>query len=316
LDEVVLTARSRNVVPNTLRFLQSSPRCTLVGYHQAVEQEIRIPYCHEHGIEINRRLTGGGGLFWDESQLGWEIFAEIASVKERVTCLAWELSAVPPLAQIKAALAAGFAEVLGVRFEPGPLTTFEEELLAQRLAYFQSDEWVYGVRRPLAQRSELRALFKSPGGLIRASLVVDASARRIREVFITGDFFAYPRRAILDLEARLKGAPADVEAVRRIVEEFFATEEIQIPGVTAADMVRTLREALEKITYVQYGIPPTKSTASFRSSSRCRRSRAARCCSSPTAPNCPSASIATRTAVPNAALATSAMPTAWLRSTA
>ena len=343
LDEVVLTARSRNAVPNTLRFLQFSPRCTLVGYHQAVEQEIRLSYCREHSIETNRRLTGGGGLFWDESQLGWEIFAsqddprfprriealyelmcqgaiqglaklgvraafrpkndievegrkisgsggtsvdgaflfqgtllvdfdvdtmlralripteklkdkEIASVKERVTCLAWELDAVPPLAQIKAALAAGFAEVLGVRFEPGPLTSFEEELLARRLPYFQSDEWVHGVRRPLAQRSELRALFKSPGGLIRASLVVDA--HRIREAFITGDFFAYPRRAILDLEARLKGAPADVEVVRRIVEEFFATEEIQIPGVTAADVAHTLREALEKITYIQYGIAP------------------------------------------------------------
>jgi lipoate-protein ligase A len=40
LDEIVLTARSRGVVPNTLRFLQFSPACTLVGYHQAVEQEM------------------------------------------------------------------------------------------------------------------------------------------------------------------------------------------------------------------------------------------------------------------------------------
>jgi len=348
LDEVVLTARSRNAVPNTLRFLQFSPRCTLVGYHQAVEQEIRLPYCHKHSIEINRRLTGGGGLFWDESQLGWEIFAsqddfprrvealyelmcqgairglaklgvraafrpkndievegrkisgtggtsldgaflfqgtllvdfdvdtmlralripteklkdkEIASVRERVTCLAWELDSVPPLAQIKAALVEGFAEVLGVRFEPGPLTSLEEELLAQRLPYFQSDEWIYGVRRPLAQRSVLRALYKSPGGLIRVSLVVNAG--RIREAFITGDFFAYPRRAILDLEARLKGAPADVEAVSRIVEEFFATEEIQIPGVTAPDVVRTLCEALEKTTYVRYGIPSDQANYVF-----------------------------------------------------
>ena len=68
LDEVVLTARSRDLVPNTLRFLQFAPPCTLVGYHQSVEQEIRIPYCHEHSIEINRRLTGGGGLFWGESE--------------------------------------------------------------------------------------------------------------------------------------------------------------------------------------------------------------------------------------------------------
>lgn len=345
LDEVVLTARSRNLTPNTLRFLQFSPACTLVGYHQSVEQEIRLSYCQEHGIEINRRLTGGGGLFWGERELGWEVYAsqdderfpvgvealyellcqgairgleklgvratfrpkndievegrkisgtggtsmdgaflfqgtllvdfdvdtmlralripteklkdkEIASVKERVTCLAWELEATPSLAQIKAALAEGFAEVLGVQFEAGPLAPIEEELLAQRLPHFQSDEWIYGVRRPLTQRNELRALYKSPGGLIRASLVMNAQARRIREVFITGDFFVYPRRAILDLEARLKGVPADVETVDRIVTTFFATEEIQIPGVTATDVVRTLREALEKTTYLQYDVHP------------------------------------------------------------
>ena len=345
LDEAVLTARSQNVVPNTLRFLQFAPPCTLVGYHQAVEQEIRIPYCRQHDIEINRRLTGGGGLFWDESQLGWEILAsqddprfprraedlyelvcqgmirgleklgvhaafrpkndievdghkisgtggtsldgaflfqgtllvdfdvdtmlralripteklkdkEIESVKQRVTCLAWELGNVPPITQIKTALAAGFAEVLNVEFAHTSLTRFEEEMLARRLPHFQSEEWIYGVRRPLTQRSELRALYKSPGGLIRVALVVNAQSRRIREVFITGDFFAYPRRAILDLEARLKGIRANTEAVRPVVEAFFASEEVEIPGVTAADIVHTLSEAVEKNTYVQHNIHP------------------------------------------------------------
>jgi lipoate-protein ligase A len=352
LDEVVLTARARRAVPNTLRLLQFSPPCTLIGYHQAVEQEIRVSYCQEHGIDINRRLTGGGGLFWGESELGWEIFAaqddprfprnvevlyerlcqgairgleklgvraafrpkndievqgrkisgtggtsmdgaflfqgtllvdfdvdtmlralripteklkdkEIASLRERVTCLAWELDRLPPLAQIKEALVAGFAEALGVSFAPAPLSALEEELLAQRLPFFQSEEWIYGVRRPLNDRAELRALYKSPGGLIRVSLLVDSRGRRIREVFITGDFFVYPRRAILDLEARLKGAPARVDAVRAIVEEFFATTDMQIPGVTAADMVRTLAEALEKTTYVAHNIRPDEVNAVF-----------------------------------------------------
>ncbi len=352
LDEVVLTARSRGAVPNTLRFLQFSPPCTLVGYHQSVEQEVRVPYCQEHGIQINRRLTGGGGLFWDESQLGWEVFAaqddprfpgdiealyerlcqgtirglqklgvpaafrpkndievhgrkisgtggtsmdgaflfqgtllvdfdvdtmlralripveklkdkELASVRERVTCLAWELAAAPPLAQIKAALVEGFAEILDAAFEPGPLAPFEEELLARRLPFFQSDEWVYGVRRSLNERNELRALYKSPGGLIRVSLLVDSGARRIREAFITGDFFAYPRRAILDLEARLKGAPARLDAVRPIVEDFFATTDVRIPSVTAADVVRTLQEALDKTGYVAYDIRPDEANFVF-----------------------------------------------------
>lgn len=70
LDEAILEARSRNLVPNTLRFLQFSPPCTLVGYHQSVEREIRLGFCRAQGIEISRRITGGGALFWDETQLG------------------------------------------------------------------------------------------------------------------------------------------------------------------------------------------------------------------------------------------------------
>ncbi len=352
LDEVILTARARQAVPNTLRFLQFSPPCTLVGYHQAVEEEVRVSYCQEHGIDINRRLTGGGGLFWDESQLGWEIYAaqddprfprrvellyerlcqgairgleklgvsasfrpkndievqgrkisgtggtsmdgaflfqgtllvdfdvdtmlralripteklkdkEISSLRERVTCLAWELGVLPPLERVKEALAAGFAEALGVSFAPAPLSALEEALLAERLPFFRSDEWVYGVRRPLNHRAELRALYKSAGGLIRVSLLVNAAARRIQEAFITGDFFVYPRRAVLDLEARLKGAPAEVEAVRAVVEEFFDTTDVQIPGVTAADVVRTLAEALDKIDYVRHDIRPDEVNSVF-----------------------------------------------------
>ncbi len=352
LDEVILLARSRDAVPNTLRFLQFYPPCVLVGYHQAVEQEVRIAYCQEHRIEINRRLTGGGSLFWDPTQLGWEIFAvldgdrfplqveklyerisqgavrglerlgvqaafrprndievggrkisgtggtslgntflfqgtllvdfdvdtmlralripteklkdkEIASVRERVTCLHWELGSVPPLSTIKEALVAGFAEVLDITFEPGPLTPFEETLLRQRLPYFQSDEWVYGVRRPPRSRFELRALYKSRGGLIRVSLIVDTPQQRIREVFITGDFFVYPRRAVLDLEARLKGVPAEGDAVRQVVEAFFAETGVQMPGVTPEDLIRTFREALEKASYPEYGIPPEEVNSVF-----------------------------------------------------
>ena len=50
LDDVVLMARGRDAAPFTLRFLQFPPRCTLVGYHQVVEQEIRISYCREHSM--------------------------------------------------------------------------------------------------------------------------------------------------------------------------------------------------------------------------------------------------------------------------
>ncbi len=65
-------------IPNpTLRFLSFSPPCVLVGYFQAVEQEVREDFCKKSGIEINRRITGGGAIYFDPSQIGWEIIAPI-----------------------------------------------------------------------------------------------------------------------------------------------------------------------------------------------------------------------------------------------
>ncbi len=352
LDETVLEVRSRGLTPNTLRFLQFSPPCTLVGYHQAVEQEIRPDYCRAHGIDVNRRITGGGGLFWDESQLGWEIYAardypvlpkdleelyayicggavlalaefgihaefrpkndievdgrkisgtggteldgvflfqgtllvdfdvetmlralripteklkdkEIESVKERVTCLRWQLGVTPAIETIKAALVRGFVRVLDAEFEPGPLTADEAQVLSEKLPYFQSQDWVYGPRRYLPQRRDLRALRKTPGGLLRASLVVDRRPDRLKSLLLTGDFFAYPKRAVMDLEASLKNVPADKASIRRRVENFFATSETRILGVTPDDIASTIDEALSRLDFERYGIDSAEANNLF-----------------------------------------------------
>ena len=75
LDETLLHARNADSIPNTLRFLQFSKNSVLVGYHQSVEQEIRFDFCENNDIDINRRITGGGALYFDTPQLGWEIIA-------------------------------------------------------------------------------------------------------------------------------------------------------------------------------------------------------------------------------------------------
>lgn len=74
-DQALLRARAEGLIPDTLRYLRFSPPVALVGYHQAVEEEIRTDYCREQGIEINRRITGGGAIYFDEGQLGWELIA-------------------------------------------------------------------------------------------------------------------------------------------------------------------------------------------------------------------------------------------------
>lgn len=75
LDETILEAREENLIPDTIRFLSFEPHCALVGFFQNVENEIRESFCAQEGIEINRRITGGGALYWGIKDVGWEIFA-------------------------------------------------------------------------------------------------------------------------------------------------------------------------------------------------------------------------------------------------
>ena len=74
-DHVLLKMSSTDRIPPTLRFLSFKPSSVLVGYFQSVEQEVRQDYCMEKGITINRRITGGGTVYFDPSQIGWEIIA-------------------------------------------------------------------------------------------------------------------------------------------------------------------------------------------------------------------------------------------------
>lgn len=74
LDEILIKTHSDGLIPNTLRFLQFKP-CALVGLHQNVHLEVNVPYCRHHGIDINRRITGGGSLYFGPMELGWEMYA-------------------------------------------------------------------------------------------------------------------------------------------------------------------------------------------------------------------------------------------------
>ncbi|MDO8671454.1 MAG: DUF116 domain-containing protein [Dehalococcoidia bacterium] len=351
LDEAMLQARGQGLTPNTLRFLQFSPPAALVGYHQSVDQEIRTDFCRRRGIDINRRITGGGAIFFDESQLGWEIVAdleslaalggrarlfekvaegvilglrwlgveaafrprndievdgrkisgtgategegaflfqgtllldfdvdtmlralrvpvekledkEVRSLRDRVTWLSRELGELPPLDEVKGALRSGFESVLGMDLAIGGLTAEEERLFEDNLPFMASKEWLDQVSTPPRQEV-LRSIYKAPGGLIRVALIVDTAMNRIKSAIITGDFFAYPRRSILDLEAALKDAPAELAAVGAIVDTFFRREEICVPGIEAGHFRQALREALIRNDYCQMGLNGTEASAIF-----------------------------------------------------
>lgn len=73
LNRALLEARQQDFSPNTLRFLGFEP-CALLGFHQSAEQELNLDYCESRGITIQRRITGGGAIYFDTTQLGWELY--------------------------------------------------------------------------------------------------------------------------------------------------------------------------------------------------------------------------------------------------
>jgi lipoate-protein ligase A len=73
LNRALLEARQAHEAPSTLRFLRFTPSA-LLGFHQSAEQELNLEYCREQGVAIQRRITGGGAIYFDDTQLGWELY--------------------------------------------------------------------------------------------------------------------------------------------------------------------------------------------------------------------------------------------------
>jgi lipoate-protein ligase A len=78
-DQALIEARRQSRIPDTIRFLRFRPSA-LIGIHQFLSHEIKLDYCNTHGIETVRRITGGGGLYFDEGQIGWELVFDRASL--------------------------------------------------------------------------------------------------------------------------------------------------------------------------------------------------------------------------------------------
>lgn len=72
LDQAMLELHQEGRIPDSLRFIHFRP-AALVGRHQCLSAELDLGYCRRHGIEVGRRITGGGAIYLDPGQLGWAL---------------------------------------------------------------------------------------------------------------------------------------------------------------------------------------------------------------------------------------------------
>ncbi|MCF8563639.1 lipoate--protein ligase family protein [Alicyclobacillus tolerans] len=335
LDAVVIRARAEHRVPDTIRFMEFEPHAALLGYHQALDLEVYADVCADLGVEVNRRITGGGAIYMDSRQLGWEIclssqsstlpaepmqiyqkFAsvvvetlahfgieaafrpvndvevcgrkisgtggtqwgdawiyqgtllidfdvdtmlrvlrlpiekltdkEVSSFRQRtVTVRELLRGAVPPISEVKAVMVNALQKVLGVQVQPATLTPGEQEEWVRTQDDYRHMEWINRRRPPALGQDVLVGATKAQGGLLKASLVVDKGAQRIRRAFLSGDFFVYPERAVMDMEASLKEAPADPRLLRLLVQDHYEKGNRYV-GVEIEDWMRVFELALSQ----------------------------------------------------------------------
>lgn len=62
VDEAIARARGEGRVPNTLRFYMWRPSAVIIGFFQSVEEEVNQEECRRRGIDIVRRISGGGAV--------------------------------------------------------------------------------------------------------------------------------------------------------------------------------------------------------------------------------------------------------------
>jgi len=81
VDEAVMKARIENRVPNTLRLYRWKPSAVTIGRFQTLDNEIHVQNCKNHGVDIVRRITGGGAVYHDsDGELTYSIVAKTSDL--------------------------------------------------------------------------------------------------------------------------------------------------------------------------------------------------------------------------------------------
>ena len=65
VDEAILHARIEEKAPNTLRFYRWRPSAASIGRFQKIFKEVNLENCRIHGVDVVRRISGGGAVYHD-----------------------------------------------------------------------------------------------------------------------------------------------------------------------------------------------------------------------------------------------------------
>ena len=170
-DQALIEAHKAGSIPDTIRFLRFPPTA-LIGRHQALSGEIELDYCRAHGIGVVRRITGGGAIYLDEGQLGWEL------VFHRSTLAIGSLAELTR--EICEAAAAGLSKLgVAARYRPRNDIEVDGRKISGTGGFFDQDTLFYqGTVLVDLNTAEMTAALKVPEAKL-AKRSLDSAAQRV-----------------------------------------------------------------------------------------------------------------------------------------
>ncbi len=75
-DEAITLARSQGLVPNTVRLYMWRPPAVSLGYFLKVKDAVNVETCKKLGIDIVRRISGGGAVFHSENEVTYSVIVK------------------------------------------------------------------------------------------------------------------------------------------------------------------------------------------------------------------------------------------------
>jgi lipoate-protein ligase A len=161
----------------------------------------------------------------------------LAAARDRLVTLRECLGGAPVEPELRSALEEGLASTLGLTLRPE----------AEAPAFVASSRIEYPPEDGIwdeAAADWLEALWKCEGGTLRARGRFSADGSRLDRLALAGDLQLAPEDALARLAEQLEGA--ELRALARYVESFFAGSNIETVGFGAADVMRMLHLIADK----------------------------------------------------------------------
>ncbi len=85
IDEAILDGLKEGTSPPTIRFYGWEPSAVSIGRFQGLEYEVNLEACRQAGVDVVRRITGGGAVYHDrDGEVTYSILGPMDLFPERI----------------------------------------------------------------------------------------------------------------------------------------------------------------------------------------------------------------------------------------